>query len=206
MADDQGFDWSSLIGPAVGVGAGLLGRSLTQSPQQATQAAMPPELSQLLRMGMQRTQYQNPLFQATSQQAFQGLPSYAREGLSMPTAMPAMPQGSAPSGGGMPEWLKLLLAGGAGAAGRSLLPGSGSGGDIGKLIKSIAGLFHGGNFGTGSEWSGLPSYDPFSADPFTGMPFEPMGLPSDPSGGSGLGPGMQAYYGSNTGNSNPWDE
>lgn len=203
MADEsQGFDWSKLIGPGVAVGAGLLGRALTPSPQQATQASIPPELRQLLAMGMQRAQYQNPLFQAVSNQAFQGLPSYAREGLSMPAALAAMPTAT-PESGGMPDWLKYLLAGGAGAAGRSLLPGAGSGvgGDVGKLVKMIAGLFRNrhrlgtvGEPGSGPAGDWLSSYDPFSANPFTGDPYGPMGYPNDPSGGTGVGPGMQWYY------------
>src|SRR5690348_1163176 len=39
---------------------------------------VPPELQQLLGQQVARNQYQNPLFQAVTNQAFQGLPTYAR--------------------------------------------------------------------------------------------------------------------------------
>lgn len=50
-------------------------------------ASIPPALEQLLGQSVQRGQYQNPLFQAASNQAFAGLPDYAKGGLSMPTGM-----------------------------------------------------------------------------------------------------------------------
>jgi hypothetical protein len=68
-----------------GAAPGLIAR-LTSG---GADANVPPELRQLLAQSVQRQQYQNPLFQAVSQQAFQGLPAYARQGLSMPTTMPA---------------------------------------------------------------------------------------------------------------------
>src|SRR2546428_705268 len=87
-----------------GAAPGLIARLMSGGAD----ANVPPELRQLLAQSVQRQQYQNPLFQAVSQQAFQGLPAYARQGLSMPTTMPA----SAPSAdsGGMPSWLKAALA------------------------------------------------------------------------------------------------
>ena len=64
---------------------------------------------------------------------------------------------------------------------------------------------------TTSENFALPdSNDPFgnpllpSSDPFS--PYGPLGYPTDPSGGSGIGPGMQRYYGGASGDSEPDDD
>lgn len=63
-------------------------------------ANVPPALEQLLAQSVQRGQYQNPLFQATSNQAFAGLPSYARQGLTMPSSMPPVDLSGSGMGGG----------------------------------------------------------------------------------------------------------
>lgn len=64
--------------------------------------------------------------------------------------------------------------------------GSGGGGDLGQLAKDIAGLFGHGNFGTEAPNSNIPSYDPYATD-------TPATMPTDPSGGTGKGPGMDGY-------------
>lgn len=199
------------IAAAAGIVPGLIAR-LTSG---GADANVPPELRQLLAQSVQRQQYQNPLFQAASNQAFQGLPTYARQGLSMPSGMPAAPQADS---GGMPDWLKAALAGaGGGAAGDAL-----SGGNMLKgIIDALKKLFgphgrdtvQGDKPNPGGALMGPGAYDPSQFmgwdqgppgrdggqwDPF--LPSDPGtwtggGMPSDPSGGTGIGPGMQAYYG-----------
>jgi hypothetical protein len=127
-----------------GIVPGLIAR--TQSNNN-----VPPELSQLLNQSMARQQYQDPLFQATTRQAFQGLPTYAQQGLSLPSAIgsPAGASGTASgtpasqsgSGGGM----NPLLAGGIGAA-AALSP---------QIIAGLKRLFSGGAAasGGGGDWS-----------------------------------------------------
>jgi hypothetical protein len=200
------------IAAAAGIVPGLIAR-LTSG---GADANVPPELRQLLAQSVQRQQYQNPLFQAVSNQAFQGLPSYARQGLSMPSGMPApSPQSD---GGGMPDWLKMAMAGAGGAAANGL----GGGNALGALINGLKRLFGGGGRGevqgnkpnAGGALTGPGAFDPSQFmgwdqgpsgrdggqwDPF--LPSDPgvytgwEGLPSDPSGGTGIGPGMQGYYG-----------
>ena len=77
-----GFDWSKLIAPLIGAGVGTLGRVAGSN---ATTSAVPPALTTLLNMAAQRAQYQNPLFQAVTNQAYAGLPNYAKTGLTPPT-------------------------------------------------------------------------------------------------------------------------
>src|SRR5262245_37100181 len=87
--------------------------------------ATPPELQQLLSESVNRTQYQNPLFQAVTQMAYRGLPTYAREGTSLGQlgpAAPIQPQQQDGGGGGVPDWLKMLGAGLGGAALNGLGP------------------------------------------------------------------------------------
>jgi hypothetical protein len=112
--------------------------------------------------------------------------------------------------------IAAMLKGGAASAG----------GDLGKLIEGLKRLFgHGAPstvqgdkpyaggalMGPNTTGSGLPSAGPSWA---TGLPWEQpfltsdpgyftgfTGTPSDPSGGSGVGPGMQRYYNSYTGGS-----
>jgi hypothetical protein len=75
----------------------------------------------------------------------------------------------------------------------------GAGGSIVNAAKGIAGLIPRGSEDTnlmGGKTTingGLPSYDPTEADPNTGLPYPPMGYPSDPSDGTGRGPGMSGY-------------
>jgi hypothetical protein len=190
-----------------GAAPGLIARLMSGGPD----ANVPPELRQLLAQSVQRQQYQNPLFQAVSQQAFQGLPAYARQGLSLPSTMPAAPSADS---GGMPSWLKAALAGAGGAAAGNAVTG---GNALGALIDGLKKLFQRGGTVQGNKpnaggaltgpnaydpsnfmgWGDAPDYGPSNpllpSDPgvYTGWD----GLPSDPSGGTGLGPGMQNYYG-----------
>lgn len=108
--------------------------------------------------------------------------------LPTPPKIDAVPQASA---------LDKFLAG-AGGGGSLLGAAGGPGG--GNLLDAAKGLVdawrnHGKNpfGGDTTVQTGLPNYDPFSTNPETGMPYEPQGLATDPSGGTGLGPGMSGY-------------
>ena len=70
-------DNKNVIGAALGIGGGLLGRKLM--PQQPTTVPVPPELQQLLTEATRRTMNQGPLSDAITQQALASLPSYARK-------------------------------------------------------------------------------------------------------------------------------
>ena len=176
-------------------------------------------------MSRDRTAYQNPLFQAVTQMAYGGLPTYARQGTQLSgtlsnQAPPAAPQ----SGGGM----NPLLAGGLGALGGAALQKLGPQGDmLGALIDGIKKLLahrgqsiqgnkpYGGGalMGPGADRS-FAGWDPSVSDPF-GNPYltsDPgswygpdggAGMVNDPSGGSGVGPGMQDYYASQSGGGEP---
>ena len=63
------------LGPAIGAGASLIGSRLTNNPM----ANVPPELQQLLQESVRRSQYQNPLFNAVTDAAYAGLPTYAKQ-------------------------------------------------------------------------------------------------------------------------------
>lgn len=180
-------------------------------------ANTPPELQQLLSESVNRSRYQNPLFEAVTQMAYRGLPTYAREGTSLGQMGPAAPIAVPGAGGdgGVPDWLKMLGAGLGGAALNSLGP---NGNALGALIDGIKKLFgHGqsrgvqGNkpygggalMGGGQEYPGFLGWDQNYSDPL-GNPYlisDPgfwanwNGMPNDPSGGTGVGPGMQDYYG-----------
>jgi len=183
--------------------------------------AQPPELQQLLALSRDRTAYQNPLFQAVSQMAYRGLPTYAREGTQLSGTLSNQAPAAAPQGGG------LGLGGALGAAGLGALAGnalSGGGGELGKVLaglKKLLGLGGGPNtvqgdrpFGGGAEINPTQGFDPNGftgwdqsvSDPF-GNPYLPSDpgfytgttYPTDPSGGTGIGPGMQQYYGGSEG-------
>ena len=190
-------------------------------------ANTPPELQQLLSESVNRTQYQNPLFQAVTQMAYRGLPTYAREGTSLGQLGPAAPIQQMPDGG-VPDWLKMLGAGGVGALLGGL--GNGGGGPLKALIDGLKHLFSNGGqqgvqgdkpYGGGTGlpignpsipsflgWdngTGSPTREPvpgvetnwnWSFDPNTDPNWYNPGFsgPADPSGGSGVGPGMQQYY------------
>jgi hypothetical protein len=135
-------------------------------------ANTPPELQQLLSESVNRTRYQNPLFQAVSQMAYRGLPTYAREGTSLGSMGPAAP--IVPMNNDkdtVPDWLKVLGAGLGGAA----LNGLGPNGNMLKAaidgLKKIFGRNQSRTVQGNKPYSGgiLPpgnSYNPF--DLFTG--------------------------------------
>ena len=159
--------------------------------------ASPPELSQLLAMSRDRTAYQNPLFQAVTQMAYGGLPTYARQGTQLSGSLSNQAPPAPTSGGGM----NPLLAGGLGALGGAAANSLGPGGNaLGALIKGLKRLFGGGGRDT------VQGDEPFGGGGLPGMGSNflpnnslmfPFGMdwrgPSDPSGGSGIGPGMQQY-------------
>ena len=196
--------------------------------------AAPPELSQLLALSRDRTAYQNPLFQAVTQMAYGGLPTYARAGTSLSGSLsnqaPPMP---APGGGGISPLTSGILGGLAGAGLNSLGP---NGNMLGALIDGIKKLlatktrpiqgnrpYPGGALTGGGQpalypFPGMagnegmdpnrwPGGDPsVTTDEIYAYPNDvfndPMflnsisnGMPNDPSGGSGVGPGMAAFRG-----------
>lgn len=178
--------------------------------------ATPPELQQLLALSRDRTAYQNPLFQAVTQMAYQGLPTYARQGTQLSGTLSNQVPAVTPETGGSGLGTTLGAAGLGALAGNAL----GGGNALGALIDGLKKLFGKGGgpttvqgdrpFGGGAltgpntllsgyeqtpqaSWgTGLPWEQPFlTSDPgfYTGMTY-----PTDPSGGSGIGPGMQQYY------------
>jgi len=153
--------------------------------------------------------------------AYRGLPVYAREGTSLGQMGQAAPiQPTSNNGGGIPDWLKILGAGLGGAALNGLGPG---GNALGALIDGLKKLLNRGRPGgtvqgnkPNAGGTGLPignaydpskyfpGWDPRVSDPY-GNPYLPSdpgvyyghgggASPSDPSGGTGIGPGMQDYY------------
>lgn len=184
--------------------------------------AAPDELQQLLALSRDRVAYQNPLFQAVTQMAYSGLPIYARQGTqlsgSLPNAIPAI----APRSGGMSPATAGLLGGLGGAALNSLGPNGNALkaliDGIKKLFSHQQGIQGNKPFGGGIT----PSANPYNPnDLFLGWPNQPgsargltpnvttseiygfpsfptfppsmNGYPSDPSAGSGVGPGMQGF-------------
>lgn len=67
----------ALLKGLVGAGGAIGGHLLSQN---AAQNAVPPQLTQLLNIGTNRAQYQNPLFQAMNQGVYQMLPDFAKTG------------------------------------------------------------------------------------------------------------------------------
>ncbi len=193
--------------------------------------AAPPELQQLLALARDRTAYQNPLFQAVTQMAYQGLPTYARSGTSLGSLAPGVPGIMPQDGGGGPG---SLTSGLLGSLGGIALNSLGGGNALGALISALKKLFlhqqatvqgnrpYGGGTGLTTGNPGLPSFlgwaDPSSAPASAPQPnvttsetynFDPYNLPShnpfptfpgflptwptDPSRGTGVGPGMWNY-------------
>lgn len=224
MADTTGgINWQDILGAVTAAGVPILGKAISgngasaasQPGGLAAAGGMPPEVTQLLQQSVGRQQYQNPLFQAVTNQAFMGLPAYARDGLSLgssiPSGAPAGGGSPTPSGGGGVNPFAAAAAGGLGGAASSL--------PIQKIIDALKKLFGGGGGatvqgnkpnpgGTGLESFGTSPFDPFAgftgggaqdgllfSDP--GVYYDQQGVgarPTDPSGGTGAGPGMQAFY------------
>jgi hypothetical protein len=147
MADPTTPTGPSGTQQALAVLAGLAPGLIARATSGGANASVPPELSQAIQQQTARTQYQNPLFQAASNQAFMGLPTYARQGLSMPSSLPTV--GLPPAGGGSGAGGKLgagLAGAGLGALLSKLLggggAGSGAGGNLSKLADALKKLFH----------------------------------------------------------------
>jgi hypothetical protein len=195
--------------------------------------AAPDELQQLLALSRDRVAYQNPLFQAVTQLAYSGLPTYARQGTqltgSLNNAIPAIAPRS-----GMSPATAGVLGGLAGAGLNSLGP---QGNMLKALIDGVKKLIAArhartiqGNKpypGGALTGGGQPSQYPFPGmagnegmdpnrwpggggsvttdeifswpnDVFNDPTFlnsQSNGMPNDPSGGSGIGPGMQGFRG-----------
>jgi hypothetical protein len=94
-ANDTSGDLSPLamaLMLAAGTVPGLIARYASNDND-----STPPELRQLLQLQSQRTAYQNPLFEAVTNQAFQGLPTYATQGKGLSGGLPTTPPTIAPS-------------------------------------------------------------------------------------------------------------
>jgi len=163
---------------------------------------VPPQLLQLLQQQVDRNQYQNPLYQAVTNQAFQGLPTYARDGLSLGSlgngSVSQMSGGSgnfftSPGGSAVTS----LLAPWAVQAIRALLHGTSAGSGAGAAASggsaaSGSGSPFGGALPTGAPSGGqgyggmFPNTDPFWGDPRGGT--GTATLPGVPVG-TGAGPG-----------------
>lgn len=245
-------DWLKMLAQALAaVGGGVAGRAIANQSGNPLTQAVPPQLSQLLDNAVARQGYQNPLYQATTKGVYDMLPTFAKEGTSLSGNLPStIPQSaSASASGGGPGLGTAVGAGALGALAAALgKAGSGSGGDISKLVKDIidhfkkqrqiqgnkpyqGGALPSGNPGmngfTGwdNSWDVGMNYDQWpggggptpnvttdmnfsypgdvfgtgwSGDPNNGVDANWLNGgwtgPSDPSGGSGVGPGMQPYY------------
>lgn len=199
--------------------------------------AAPPELSQLLAQSRDRVAYQNPLFQAVTQMAYAGLPTYARQGTQLSGSLSNVaPLAPTPTPGGIGPGTAGILGGLGGAALNALgSGGSGGGGALGALISGIKKLlaskpttvqgnkpYPGGALTGGGQpalylfpgMAGNEGIDPnrwpgggpsVTTNESYGFPNDILndpyflnslsnGMPNDPSGGSGIGPGMQDFY------------
>lgn len=178
---------------------------------------MQQQLEALLQMSGQRVADEQPIHQAAMAMAARMAPGYARGAMTATPTMPALSaapaatSGSQSSSGGFPVGKTLALSG----LGALLTPGKDGEIPLKKLIDGLKKLFsHGpsvqGNkpFSGGAATGGGQGYPDFTgwdqsvSDPF-GNPLLPSdpgfwtnwdGNPNDPSGGTGVGPGMQDYY------------
>lgn len=71
-----------LLQALIGAGGVIAGHVAATS---GAGSAVPPQLSQLLQTGVNRAQYQNPLFQAMTNGAYQMLPDFAKTGTKPPS-------------------------------------------------------------------------------------------------------------------------
>lgn len=219
---------------ALGVGTGVGGAAIGHAVAQNSAAnAVPPELSQLSKIAVDRAAYQNPLFQATNQGIYGMLPDFAKQGTSLSGSLSnqAPAPSSASSGGG---GMNPLLAAGLGAGGMGLLDAllksqGGSNIPFDAILKGLKKLFGGGGRDTvqgnqpqpgGAAMNPTQGYPDMSftgwdssvSDPY-GNPYLPsdpgfytgMNFPNDPSGGTGVGPGMQEFYGGGGQMTDPWN-
>lgn len=204
-------------------GAGIGGRAIANAQGNPLTQAVPPQVSQLLDQSVQRQAYQNPLFQATTQGVYDMLPDFAKTGTQLSGTLSNVAPTAPTSGASGPGLGTAAGLGGLSALAALLGQGGGasSGGPLGPIFDAIKKLFHHNSGGTvqgnqpdagGALPSGNPGmngfqgWDPSVSDP-QGNPFLPSdpgfyvggGIATDPSGGTGIGPGMQNYYGGGSG-------
>ena len=77
----RGLNWQDLLAailPAMGALGGRLTGSPSPTPFAGGDSLYPPELTELLQLAMERMRAQGPLFSAVTEQAYRGLPAYAR--------------------------------------------------------------------------------------------------------------------------------
>lgn len=134
-----------------------------------------PELQRLLAMSVDRTAYQNPLFQAVSQMAYAGLPTYARQGTQLSGTLSNQPPAAQAPGGGIGPGAAGILGGLGGAALNGL---SGGGGPLKALIDGIKKLLSHNSANPYGKTSISNNYDPQFYDP------------NDPFAISGVLPGL----------------
>jgi hypothetical protein len=203
---EQSFE-QQLAAALAAVAGGVVGKSMGGNPQ----SNVPPDLTAMLHNSAQRQEYQNPLFQAVSKGTYDMLPTFAKSGTSMGDFHPTpAPLGGGGGGSGING--KGVAAGAGIGAAAAALGAPGAGGNLGKVFEAIKKLFgkgggpgnyamqpgtgfggdHTTTIGGDNPWGdNLPSYDAFGPDTWSnGWD----GMPNDPSGGTGVGPGMQAYY------------
>lgn len=221
-SSDSDF-WAQLAKALAAAGGAIGGRAIANSQGNPMTQAVPPQLSQLLDQSVQRQAYQNPLFQATTQGVYDMLPDFAKNGTALSGTLPntVQPPSAAGASGGPGLGTAAALGGGSALAAALQHAGSGSGGDLSKIFEAIRKKFGGqipglqGNqpFPGGALPSGNPNMNGFTGwDPNgntgggSGQPYLPSdpgvywgqngggAQPTDPSGGTGIGPGMQAYY------------
>jgi hypothetical protein len=197
---DQNDALKQIAAALAAVGASVGGRAIANASGNPLQQAVPPQLNALLDSAVNRQKYQDPLFQATTQGVYSMLPTFAKQGTSLGASVPTTTTPTAQSGGNGPGLGTAAGIGGA-AALAGLLGNAPSGGafDLGKIInglKKVLGIGGEMNHGTIDNAGWLPSYDPFSGGMGMNDPSNQVGMPNDPSGGTGIGPGMQSYYNS----------
>lgn len=216
MADDGNDFLQKLAAALAAAGGGIAGKALANNGSNPLTSNVPPQLSQLLDIGVQRQAFSNPLYEATTRGTYAMLPTFAKEGTQLSgglsSAIPAPTTGGGGTGGG-----GAGVAGGVSLAALAGLLASGSGGEtnLQKIIDKIKGLFHRGKDGEGADtneftgpmdqpgvgapdWSSFPGYgtapDYLLSDPGTFYDQNGRGAtPTDPSGGTGVGPGMRDY-------------
>jgi hypothetical protein len=187
---------------------GVGGRAIANSQGNPLTSAVPPELSQLLQMSNQRYAYQNPLFQATTQGAYDMLPDFAKTGTSLTGSLPnAIPAANSGSGGTSGPGLGTAAGLGGLSALLALLGGSGGGGgSLSKVFDEIKKKFHGsqptpagvnatgpgfvngsgGSFDESGDWvpdQGMPDLTPETSGRAFGPNGDPLQSGPDPMNG-----------------------
>lgn len=197
MTQNNPYDDPNFVGPvqqnqgasagqqAIAAAAGVLPGLIARLNSGGSNSNVPPELQQLLAQQVARNNYQNPLFQAVTNQAFMGLPTYARDGLSLGTLGPAVV--TPMSGGGAGFGAGAAAGGVGGLLLSSLLTNSG------RLAPWAAHAIHsllGGGATDANTFVG-PLQESASQTSGSGLDFGSGG--GNGSGGSGGGSGSGSY-------------